>query len=243
MGTKIDMTGFQINHLKVIKISENRTASGSIKWICQCDCGNICEVDGTRLRSGKAKSCGCESKAALLKGRGNLFQDLTNKQFGKLLVLNRCEDYEYTSGTKVVQWQCLCKCGRTTKVLAVNLTTGNTQSCGKCGQNSHGNIKIDQLLTNANIPFEREKRFDDCIDIGYLRFDFYVDNHYLIEFDGRQHFSNNNSIFDTKDTQRKDKIKNEWCKNHNIPLIRIPYTHYDKLQLNDLLLETSQFII
>ena len=34
MGTKIDMTGFQINHLKVIKISENRTASGSIKWIC-----------------------------------------------------------------------------------------------------------------------------------------------------------------------------------------------------------------
>jgi len=38
-------------------------------------------------------------------------------------------------------------------------------------------------------------------------------------------------------------IKNQWCKNNNIPLIRIPYTHLEDLRLEDLLLETSQFII
>lgn len=30
-------------------------------------------------------------------------------------------------------WRCKCECGNTTNVLASNLTTGNTQSCGECG--------------------------------------------------------------------------------------------------------------
>ena len=36
-------------------------------------------------------------------------------------------------------------------------------------------------------------------------------------------------------------IKNHWCKDNNIPIIRIPYTHLDNLELSDLLLETSPF--
>jgi len=38
-------------------------------------------------------------------------------------------------------------------------------------------------------------------------------------------------------------IKNTYCKEHNIPLIRIPYTHYNDLCIEDLLLETSNYII
>ena len=45
-----------------------------------------------------------------------------------------------------------------------------------------------------------------------------------------------------KKTQEHDKYKNQWCKNNNIPLIRIPYTHLKDLCLEDLLLETSKFI-
>ena len=41
---------------------------------------------------------------------------------------------------------------------------------------------------------------------------------------------------------KHDLIKSKWCKENNIPLIRIPYTHFDNLCLNDLLLETSNFI-
>lgn len=40
----------------------------------------------------------------------------------------------------------------------------------------------------------------------------------------------------------RDKEKNKYCFNNNITLIRIPYTHYNSLCLNDLL-ENSQFII
>ena len=38
-------------------------------------------------------------------------------------------------------------------------------------------------------------------------------------------------------------MKNAWCLANNIPLIRIPYTKYNDLCLEDLLLETSQYII
>lgn len=43
--------------------------------------------------------------------------------------------------------------------------------------------------------------------------------------------------------QEHDKLKNQWCKENNIPLIRIPYTRYNDLCIEDLLLETSNFII
>jgi hypothetical protein len=39
---------------------------GKRQWECLCDCGNIVVKDGSRIRSGKTKSCGCLRK----KGNG-----------------------------------------------------------------------------------------------------------------------------------------------------------------------------
>lgn len=239
--TKYDLTGQKINHLTVLEKTDNRDTSGNIKWLCKCDCGNLTEVSSTRLVSGEAKSCGCLNKQALEKGRGSNFQDLTGQKFGELTVLERCENKEFENGVLAVQWLCQCSCGNKTKVLASNLRTGNTQSCGLCQNNSHGNIKINQILTEANIPFEKEKRFNTCKDKSYLPFDFYVDNRYLIEYDGKQHFKEN-GLFNYESTHKHDIIKSQWCKANNIPLIRIPYTHYDNLSLKDLILETSSFV-
>ena len=58
-----------------------------------------------------------------------------------------------------------------------------------------------------------------------------------IEYDGEQHYKKDN-IFDYEYTHRHDEIKNQWCRENNVPLIRIPYD----LCLEDLLLETSNFI-
>ena len=238
--TKYDLTGQKINNLTVIEKTENRDTAGNIKWLCKCDCGNLIEISSARLVSGAAKSCGCLSKKALEIGRSLNFQDLTNQKFGELAVLKRCEDKIFPDRI-AIQWLCQCSCGNKTKVLASNLITGNTQSCGLCKNNSHGNIKIDHLLKEANISYEREKRFNSCKDKSYLPFDFYVNNQYLIEYDGKQHFQKS-SLFDYETTHKHDLIKSKWCKENEIPLIRIPYTHYDNLKLEDLLLETSKFI-
>jgi hypothetical protein len=41
------------------------------------------------------------------------------------------------------------------------------------------------LLKENNIIFIREKTFAGCVSKIKLRFDFFIQNNYLIEFDGR----------------------------------------------------------
>lgn len=61
MPNPIDHTGKQQGKLTVLHKSKNRTGYGYIKWVCQCDCGNIKEISGAQLQKG-TKSCGCLSK-------------------------------------------------------------------------------------------------------------------------------------------------------------------------------------
>ena len=88
--------------------------------------------------------------------------------------------------------------------------------------------KIMQILKDNNIKYILEKTFDTCINPKTnkkLRFDFYIEDKYLLEYDGEQHFkiSFHNTEEDLNNIQERDNIKNNWCKNNNIPLIRIPY--------------------
>lgn len=240
MGICKDLVGQVFGELTVLQKTSNRASNGGVYWLCQCSCGKTKEILGQSLKSGKTISCGCVRLKKLEIGRGLNFHDLTGKVFGKLTVIKRIEDKEL-NGRFHVQWECVCECGNTTNVLSSNLVTGNSQSCGLCGNNSHGNIKIAALLTSANIPYEREKCFKDCKDTSQLPFDFFVNNSYLIEYDGRQHFNKNTFYYNEK-IPIHDHIKSQWCIENNIPLIRIPYTHYNDLCIQDLLLETSTFI-
>ena len=113
---------------------------------------------------------------------------------------------------------------------------------------SIGERRIAQLLVDNKIPFVREATFGTCLfeDTRYpARFDFWVDNSYLIEYDGEQHFTANERGWNTSDqlekTKQHDKYKSQWCKENNIPLIRIPYTALDTLNISDLLLTSTNF--
>lgn len=57
----IDLTGQKFGRLTVIKkISKPEYyKKNTTFWQCKCDCGNICEVDGSNLRTGNTQSCGC----------------------------------------------------------------------------------------------------------------------------------------------------------------------------------------
>ena len=91
--------------------------------------------------------------------------------------------------------------------------------------------------------------FPGLVNEKPLRFDFFLpEQYYLIEYDGEQHFkegswSNLSRGINLLTYQKRDEIKNKWCEDNNIPLIRIPYTHYNNLCIEDLLLETSKFIV
>ncbi len=242
LGQKIDLTGQKFGRLTVLK-EHGKDKYGAIEWLCQCDCGKQTIVTGNRLRSGHTKSCGCLNKEQITQlGKENAI-DLTGQRFGKLTALYPTDKRIQ----KCVVWHCQCDCGNEYDVSSYLLTSGKVSSCGCLGR-SMGEEKIEQILKENNIPFEKEKRFSSCYNPTtkkLLRFDFYIDNQYLVEFDGEQHYKATSGWNDEERliiTKERDEIKNKWCKENNIPLIRIPYTQLKKLNIQDLLLQTSTFI-
>ena len=98
--------------------------------------------------------------------------------------------------------------------------------CPYCNE-SLGERKITKILTDNNIIYIPQHKFPDCKYIKPLSFDFYLPIENLcIEYDGKQHyepikhFGGEESF---KETQIRDKIKTNYCKENNIHLIRIRY--------------------
>lgn len=60
MSKFIDETGNVFGRWKVLGRSDNRGKRGDRTfWICECECGNIDEIEASNLRSGHSQSCGC----------------------------------------------------------------------------------------------------------------------------------------------------------------------------------------
>ena len=107
------------------------------------------------------------------------------------------------------------------------------QGCPTCSE-SKGELMVAKLLNTLEIQFVREKKFEDCnnLKVGrsckLLPFDFYLPEfNAVIEYDGEQHskpikYMGGEERY--KKTQIKDEIKNKYCKDNGIKMIRIPYT-------------------
>ena len=236
---KIDDIGKRFGKLMVLKKDENN----SQKYICQCNCGKNLSVYKNHLRTGKTKSCG-SSQCKETKLRNNL----SGQKFGLLTVIEPSQTQTWNDRvTNGVKYTCKCECGTIKDIYGNHLIANDTISCG-CISFSKGEEKIKTLLNQANIPYIQEyapKLFYNNSKRS-LRFDFYVNNKYIIEFDGRQHYKSNTwarTPMDLQKIKNKDQFKNQYCFDNNIPIIRIPYWHYNNLIIEDLLLETSTFII
>ena len=57
MARYIDMAGQVCGRLTVVRKAEDDSVK--IKWVCLCECGGEATVDGTKLRNGHTRSCGC----------------------------------------------------------------------------------------------------------------------------------------------------------------------------------------
>jgi len=109
--------------------------------------------------------------------------------------------------------------------------------CPMCSE-SKGERIIAKFLDDLKIKYKREKVFKNCRYKYPLPFDFYLfDLNICIEYDGMQHFRAWNRIGGANALEKqiiKDSIKDQYCKNKNIKLIRIKY--------NDNIFEKLEFI-
>lgn len=143
-----DLTGERFGKLTVIKFAGFRQNSRQrvAVWECRCDCGNICEAEGTLLSSGRKRSCGCIRVAS---GR------LKGMQFGKLTVLG--EDMQnHTTLRKVI---CRCSCGKEITAAFRDLKKGKITSCGcdKAGEAGRSSF-LDRQFSEEREEICREFR-------------------------------------------------------------------------------------
>lgn len=98
----------------------------------------------------------------------------------------------------------------------------------KLSKISTGENIIKKYLDSNNIEYIFQKKFDDCTFKKKLKFDFFLETkNIVIEFDGKQHYEPI-KLFGGKEflmiSRKRDRVKNDYCLNNKIKLIRIKYS-------------------
>lgn len=210
-----------INGWTILDIVPSNKKKTYTSAICQCRCGKIKETRLSYVLNNKSKDCGCGRKKMLQETRT---KNLVGQRFGKLVVIEMLD--ERNKNDRIV-YKCKCDCGNEVDVLGNSLTTNHTLSCGCLV--SYWNMYIKQFLEESKIEYKPE--YTVYIDDDYYRYDFYLPQYNLfIEYDGQQHYepvrfygNDEDAEYVFKRTQEHDEIKNRYCEENNIGLLRIPY--------------------
>jgi hypothetical protein len=147
-------------------------------------------------------------------------------------------DYSESKLTKGKTIQIKCQKHGVVVVNKYNhINKGGPHGCPVCSE-PKGERIIKQWLIDNNINYVKQKTFKECKNIQALQFDFYIPTYNIcIEYDGVQHykiidFFGGKKVF--LYTRKLDKIKNNYCLLHNIPLHRIRYDENILNKLNEI---------
>lgn len=218
-----DLTGKRFGHLVVDEMIYTPNEPTRVK--CTCDCGNKIERIATYLTSGETTSCGCVQKARASESNTKDFSGMVS-DYGITLVSRNHKD---DKGRWM--WNCRCHCGNMFVALPAKILNGHTTSCG-CTKRSSRERLIERVLTENGVKFKGEYIFPECRDKHPLRFDFYIESQNLaIEYQGEQHYMPLVKYGGAEQFERQkvhDAFKRNFCKEHNILLLELPYTLSDK---------------
>jgi len=195
----------------------------------------ICPIHGVfnQIPQDHLKGCGCSECCVNKRLTTKIFIDKSKE------IHNNKYDYSLVNYiNNRIKVKIICPVHGIFEQIPNSHLLGN--GCIYCND-SKGEKQIKAILNKLNITYESQKKFDNCKYIKKLYFDFYLPNYNTcIEYDGLQHFKIIKQFGGEKEfinIQNRDKIKNEYCKNNNIHLLRIKYNE----NINKKLLEYLKF--
>ncbi|MDT2783126.1 DUF2726 domain-containing protein [Enterococcus asini] len=217
---------------KILSSKEKYHSPNSVLEFRCKDCGNSFTCSFARLwRSRRCRCQKCSATARRLKVEE--FANRLEEVHGDSIVIVG----KFTGTMKPVMVTC-ASCHHTWFPMAYNLLNGT--GCPKCAA-TRGERSIALTLKNRHCLYRSEYTFDTCIGTGggMCRFDCAVLDSLgqspllLIEYDGIQHFEpveffGGQQGFEYR--QRNDRIKDSYCKDHGIPLLRISYKQFDQIE-------------
>lgn len=182
------------------------------------------------MRGHKCLDCSYEERFNGMRHNNDYVEAVINHTNGNTLL--NPEDYQNMSKRNL---RIRCRCGNEYTTSLVNFLKHNVIQCYSCScKESSGESIVRSYLDDHQIGYIPQKRFKDCRDIKPLPFDFFLPAYNIcIEFDGKQHFEDLEGFTDLDTVQRHDGIKTQYCIDHGIKLIRIPY--YDGYYIDQIL--------
>lgn len=236
-GPKIKIKCLKCNTIKEIGI----TTYKNYKFKC---CNKIKNEENKRVKEIKAKEYfkNLEIQRELKKKRERYEKQLRNEtKFYKYYTEFKAvhgNDIEIKERVYKVTEKFLVKCNICNHEWKANFKKlREGKGCPLC-KSSKGEKAINKYLLNNNYSFKKEYSFKNS-EIKSLRFDFAVSLNnkiYLIEFDGKQHFNSDAQFGDNNKEEKfnklvtNDKRKDKYCKDNNIPLLRIPYWEFNNIE-------------
>lgn len=142
-------------------------------------------------------------------------KDLKNKRFGRLVVIERVENYISPKGKSIARWLCKCDCGNYLKTTTNHLTSGDAKSCGCISKEnilkvSKSNITHGQ--TGARIYRIWQNMKTRCYNTKFVNYKYYgakgikICDEWLNDFNEFYKWAKNNGY---KDNLTLDRINSE----------------------------------
>ena len=85
-----------------------------------------------------------------------------------------------------------------------------------------GELSLMSLFEINKFEYVTQKTFDDLKSSKKLRYDFFVFNKVLVEYQGHQHFDKHSRFYEPNGIVR-DKLKFDYAKKNNIPILYFTY--------------------
>lgn len=207
----------------------------------------ICPLHGEFIQEAESHltGCGCP-KCARQNQIGQ--QLLSQDEFIDRLKDNFGDDYDYSVTKyqgKEQSVKVICKRhGLFAKKAKLLMRGHGCPKCSKEKRQSVGEYRIEKFFKDRHILYLRENAIKDEISTMYVDFS---TEYGFIEFDGQQHF---NSIewFGGNDgmiaTHERDLRKNEYCKENNIPFVRIRFDQINEIEhiLEDFISNNDEYL-
>jgi hypothetical protein len=100
----------------------------------------------------------------------SMAKDLTNKRFGKLLVIQRSGTHMEPSGGRKATWLCRCDCGNTTIVQSTNFRATVSCGCHRRRALSHGHTVLGQRTSEYLSWQSMHQRCENPNSKNYYRY-------------------------------------------------------------------------
>jgi len=213
--------------------------------------GNFLQEAGYHLKGSGCPQCarkkvnGAISKKFVAKD----FEDRAKQIHGDLYDYSLVKDSETSTYLKV---DLVCRLHGLFSVAAKDHLGKRGGRCPRCSKKeSYGEFLVRKCLTDLNLEFRSQIKFDDLrdkISSRKLAFDFFVPSlNLLIEFDGEYHFNPPNfSKLDPQDLEKlmnrikeRDEMKTKYARDNGFAFLRI---HYSKRNPADIFKLIKSFI-